>query len=141
LRRFAPRRIACRPTRAASAPAGPNPGNLNTLEELNRQYLRAAAGSDVDWFKAHLSDDFLNSNPDGSLSDRASFLAQIAKPASISNLQAMDVRIRMIGDMAIIHAGTTYRKQDGTTGRGRYTDAWVHQGERWACVAAHVTRC
>ena len=126
--------------RTTSAPAGTSPNELNSLEELNRQYIRSIAKSDVGWFQAHLSEDFLNSNPDGSLSDRASFLAQIAKPASISNLQVADVRIRVIGDMAIIHARTTYQEQDGTAGAGRYTDVWVHQGERWVCVAAHITR-
>jgi Domain of unknown function (DUF4440) len=126
--------------RTTSAPAGPSPSELNSLEELNRQYIRSVAKSDVAWFQAHLSEDFLNSNPDGSLSDRASFLAQIAKPASISNLQVADVRIRVIGDMAIIHARTTYQKRDGAAGAGRYTDVWVHQGQRWVCVAAHVTR-
>jgi hypothetical protein len=94
-------------TRAPSAPAGPTASDLNTLQELNRQYVRSVAGADVGWFKAHRREDFLNSNPDGLLADGASFLAQIAEPASISNLEAADVRIRVIGDVAIINARTT----------------------------------
>jgi ketosteroid isomerase-like protein len=128
-------------TQAASAPAGSIASDLHILQELNRQYIRSVAEADIGWFKAHLSEDFLNSNPDGSLSDRAAFLAQIAKPASISSLQVSDVRIRRMGDVAIIHARTTYHKQDGAAGAGRYTDVWIHQGGGWVCVAAHVTRC
>ena len=48
------------------------------LDKLNRGYVDAVQRSDVRWFDEHLSDDFLNSNPDGSIVDRAGFLAQIA---------------------------------------------------------------
>jgi ketosteroid isomerase-like protein len=116
-------------------------GELATLEELNRHYIRSVAQSDVGWFREHLSDDFLNSNPDGALVDRAGFLAQTAKPAAIANLQCEDVRIRVTGDMAIIHARTTYRKTNGQSGAGRYTDIWAKRQSRWLCIAAHVTRC
>ena len=115
-------------------------GDLATLEELNWNYIRSVAQSDVGWFREHLSDDFLNSNPDGSLVDRAGFLTQIAKPAAIADLQCEDVRIRVTGDMAIIHARTTYRKADGQAGAGRYTDIWANRQGRWLCIAAHVTR-
>jgi len=110
------------------------------LQELNRNYIRSVQESDVRWFDDNLTSDFLNSNPDGSLVDRAGFLAQIAKPVSIAGLTAEDVRIRVLGDTAIIHARTAYRKADGQSGAGRYTDIWQRKGARWLCVAAHVTR-
>ena len=112
-----------------------------TLQELNRNYIRSVQESDVRWFESNLADDFLNSNPDGALVDRAGFLAQIAKPTTISDLRCEDVRIRVAGDMAIIHARTTYRKSDGQAGAGRYTDIWAKRQGRWLCIAAHVTRC
>jgi ketosteroid isomerase-like protein len=111
-----------------------------SLEQLNRDYVRAVQESDVAWFEAHLADDFLNANPDGSLVDRAGFLAQIARPAGVQGLECGDVRIREMGDFAIIHATTTYRKGDGQPGKGRYTDIWAKRDRRWVCVAAHVTR-
>jgi ketosteroid isomerase-like protein len=110
------------------------------LEELNRGYIRSVATSDTGWFDEHLTEDFLNSNPDGSLVDRAGFLAQIARPVQIKNLDIEDVRIRIMGDFAIIHARTTYTKPDGSPGAGRYTDIWAKQRGRWRCVAAQVTR-
>src|SRR6058998_359551 len=88
-----------------------------------------------------LAEDFLCSNPDGSLVDRAEFLAQTARPVSISNLEARDVRVRIIGDVAIIHARTTYTLPDGRAGSGRYTDVWARRRGRWLAVSAHVTRC
>jgi len=110
------------------------------LEELNEGYMRSVQMSDGRWFDAHLAQDFLNSNPDGSLVDRAGFLKQIGQPTAISNLTAHDVRIRIMGDIAIIHGSTTYNKADGQQAAGRYTDVWARRDGRWLCVAAHVTR-
>jgi ketosteroid isomerase-like protein len=84
---------------------------------------------------------FLCSNPDGSLVDRAGFLAQTARPVAISNLEAHDVRVRIMGDVAIIHARTTYTMPEGRAGAGRYTDVWARRRGRWLAVSAHVTRC
>lgn len=110
------------------------------LASLNRDYIEAVQNSDVRRFEELLADDFLNSNPDGSIVDRAGFLAQIARPAGIAGLAAHEVRIRVLGDVAIIHARTAYRKADGSAGAGRYTDIWQRRGGTWLCVAAHVTR-
>lgn len=114
--------------------------DIDLLQKLNRDYIKSVQLSDVRRFDEILADDFLNSNPDGSLVDREGFLAQIAPPATISNFEAHDVRIRRIGDVAIIHGRTTYAKADGQTAAGRYTDVWARREGRWLCVAAHVTR-
>jgi ketosteroid isomerase-like protein len=113
---------------------------LDTLQQLNRGYVRSVLESDVHWFDAHLAPDFVNSNPDGSLVDRASFLNQIAPPCAVSNLREEDVRIHVLGDVAIIYARTTYRKPDGKPGAGRYTDVWQLRDGRWVCVSANVSR-
>jgi ketosteroid isomerase-like protein len=113
---------------------------MQELEALNRHYIRSVAESDVAWFDKHLSQDFLNSNPDGSIVDRAGFLKQIAQPFRLKGLDVEDVRIRVLGDTAIIHARTVYKKPDGQPGAGRYTDIWMRQDGRWVCVAAQVMR-
>jgi ketosteroid isomerase-like protein len=59
---------------------------------------------------------------------------------TISNLKAEDVRVRVMGDVAIIHARTTYTTADGREGSGRYTDVWARRNGRWLAVSAHVTR-
>ena len=114
--------------------------DLHVLEELNRAYVRSVQESDVRWFEEHLTADFMNSNWDCTLVDRAAFLAQIARPCAVSDLAADDVRIRILGDTAIIHARTTFRKPGGEAGAGRYTDIWMRRAGRWVCVAAHVAR-
>jgi hypothetical protein len=114
--------------------------DLEVLEELNRGYIRSAEFSDVRWYAEHLAEDYLNTNPDGSLVDRAGFLARMTKPYPGSNLKALDVRIRLLGDVALIHAGFRDTRPDGRVGEGRYTDIWARRGGRWLCVAAHFTR-
>ena len=115
--------------------------DLDTLLDLNRDYIRSVQTSDVRRFDEILADDFLCSNPDGSLIDRAAFLAQTARPVSISGLEAKDVNVRLMGEFAIIHARTTYVRPDGGVGSGRYTDVWARRQGRWLAVSAHVTRC
>jgi ketosteroid isomerase-like protein len=112
----------------------------DALDRLNADYIRSVQRSDVKRFDEILSDDFYCSNPDGSLVDRTAFLAQTARPVTISGLQAEDVMIRIIGDFAIIHARTAYTKADGSAGGGRYTDVWAKRDGRWLAVSAHVTR-
>ena len=110
------------------------------LTALNTDYINSVQHSDVKRFDEILAPDFYCSNPDGSLIDRAAFLKQTAQPVAIRNLKAEDVLIRVMGDVAIIHARTVYTKPDGSAGGGRYTDVWAKRDGRWLCVSAHVTR-
>jgi len=116
------------------------PSDVATLTALNQDYIRSVQTSDVQRFKEILADDFLCSNPDGSIVDRTQFLEQTARPVTIKNLEAHDVNVRILGDVAIVHARTTYTTADGSAGSGRYTDVWARRNRRWLAVSAHVTR-
>jgi ketosteroid isomerase-like protein len=115
--------------------------DLQTLIDLNRDYIASVQNSDVRRFDEILADDFLCTNPDGTIIDREAFLRQTARPVGISNLEAHDVNVRIMGDVALIHARTTYTRPDGQLGQGRYTDVWARRERGWLAVAAHVTRC
>jgi ketosteroid isomerase-like protein len=114
--------------------------DLDTLGALNRDYIASVQGGDVRRFQEILADDFLCSNPDASLVDKQQFLAQTARPVTISGLEAHEVKIRILGDVALIHARTRYTTATGEARNGRYTDVWAHRDGRWLCVSAHVTR-
>ena len=114
--------------------------DLNALLALNDDYIRSVQTSDVARFEQILADDFLVTLPDGRLLDRGEFLAYTAKPAPIRNLDAHDVNVRLLGDVAIVHGRTRYTLPDGGSGEGRYTDVWARRNGRWLAVAAHVTR-
>ena len=114
--------------------------DLDELTALNRDYVAAVQNSYVRRFDEILAQDFYCSNPDKSLVDRAAFLKQTAVPVTIRNLQAHDVRIRVMGDFAIIHASTSFTTADGQQAHGRYTDCWARQNGHWLAVSAHVSR-
>jgi len=114
--------------------------DLDQLTALNDDFIRSVQEGDVRRFAEILADDFLNSNPDGSLVDKRGFLAQTARPVTIKGLAAADVRVRILGDVAIIHGRTSYTTADGEKRNGRYTDIYARRGGRWLAVAAHVTR-
>jgi ketosteroid isomerase-like protein len=114
--------------------------DIEALEGLNAGYLRAVEASDARWFDRNLAEDFLNTGHDGTFLERAAFLERVARPAGISGLRAEDVRVRVLGDVAIIHARTRYVDAGGEAGSGRYTDVWARRAGRWQCVAAQVMR-
>jgi len=114
--------------------------DTEALRELNESYLESVRMGDVDRFREILADDFLCSAADGSVLDKAEFLDLTAGPRTLRHLSADDVRIRILGEVAIIHAETYYTTMTGLDGRGRYTDIWAKRDGAWRAVAAHVTR-
>jgi ketosteroid isomerase-like protein len=118
----------------------PMSNDIEELTALNHDYVASVQNCDVKRFDQILAQDFYCSNPDKSLVDRAAFLKQTAVPVTIKNLRADDVKIRVLGDFAIIHAATSYTTADGQQARGRYTDCWAKQNGKWLAVSAHVSR-
>src|SRR6266436_1665678 len=114
--------------------------DLDALSAFNRDYIHSVQHGDVQRFDEILAEDFLCSNPDGSLVDKNQFLAQTARPVTISGLSVHEVKVRILGDVAIIHARTGYTTADGEQRNGRYTDVWARRDGKWLAVSAHVTR-
>jgi ketosteroid isomerase-like protein len=114
--------------------------DIDELTALNRDYVASVQNCDVKRFDEILAQDFYCTNPDKSLVDRAAFLKQTAQPVAIRNLRAHDVKIRVMGDFAIIHGATSYTTPDGKEAFGRYTDCWARQNGKWLAVSAHVSR-
>jgi ketosteroid isomerase-like protein len=118
-----------------------NAHDVEILRELNRSYVRAAVESDAAWYADNLAEDYLATNPDGSFVERAGFIARFAGSGPKRDYEAVDVKIRILGEVALIHAGFLDRRPDGTVGRGRYTDIYARRNGRWLCVCAHFVRC
>lgn len=114
--------------------------DLQVLSRLNATYIDCVVTADADRFATILADDFVCSNPDGTLIDRDEFLRRTRAAAPLQTMAIDDVRIRVIGSVAIIHARTSYVLANGQHGAGRYTDVWARRGGTWLAVSAHVTR-
>src|SRR5215469_2253156 len=108
--------------------------DIDKLTALNRDFVASVQNSDVRRFDEILAPEFYCSNPDKSLVDHAAFLEQTAKPVAIKNLQAHDVKIRIMGHFAIIHACIQLHHADGQQAHGRYTDCWAKQNGKWLAV-------
>ena len=114
--------------------------DIEQLTALNRDYVASVQNSNVKRFDEILAPEFYCSNPEKSLVDRAAFLKPTALPVTSKNLQTHDVKIRIMGDFAIIPAATSYTTADGQQASGRYTDCWARQNGKWLAVSAHVSR-
>jgi ketosteroid isomerase-like protein len=114
--------------------------DLEELTKLNHDYVASVQNGDVKRFDEILAQDFYCTNPDKSLVDRAAFLKQTALPVKIKSLIEQDVKIRIMGDFAIIHGQTSYLDGEGKQSYGRYTDCWARQNGKWLAVSAHVAR-
>ena len=111
--------------------------DLDTLTALNRDFVASVQKGDVKRLEEIFADDFMVSTPDGSLLDKAEYLKLTAQPVTISGLGAENLRIRLLGDFAIIHARINYRSADGKQRGGRYTDNWARRDGAWVAVSAH----
>ena len=114
--------------------------DLALLRDLNQAYLDSVRTGDVERFRQLLADDFQCSTPAGEILDKTQFLERTAGPRTLQRLTGEDVRIRILGDVAIVHSATSYTSVSGEEGRGRYTDDWQKRNGAWVCVSAHVTR-
>jgi hypothetical protein len=113
------------------------------LHALNENYVRAYREADIAWYDAHLAQNYHVVNSDGSLDDRAAALMEFAKPQFATYMKSFPVakvRIRRLGELALIDAENDYEMKDGRHGISRYIDIWYQQSDgRWLCVSAHIT--
>src|SRR5437660_1140681 len=110
--------------------------DLEILTQLNADFVASAQNGDVRRFEQILAEDFMASLPDFLLRDKKQFLDMMAAPRPFTELKADEVRIRLLGDFAIIHAHMTLRTADGVQRQGRYTDDWQRRDGNWLWVGA-----
>ena len=110
------------------------------LQTLNEQYIRSILTSDVDWFRAHLADEFMCIESDASLVDRATFLARVAEPSATASYHLDEVTVRCYGDVALVRATGSWVATNGNRGISRYVDVYARQEGEWKVVSAQITR-
>ena len=114
----------------------PSAEDLVTLEQLNLDYIHSDQSNDVERFKEFLAEDFII-QIEGATLNRDEYLEYIAKPRPFKDLAVHDVNIRILSDVALIHARVTLTTlADGVTKEALYTDAYQKRGGTWVCVAA-----
>jgi len=109
------------------------------LVQLNRGYVDAFMKGDAAWYDTHLAPEFECLCPDGSVVRRADFLAAAQRPMTNRSFNLDSVRVKLLGDVAVITAITPFVRADGTTGTNRYTDIWVKRSGSWLALQAQIT--
>lgn len=89
-----------------------------------------------------LDPDFVLTDYDGSVQDRAQFLASIRdKSNQLSVEVSQDMKLHRHGDTVVV-IGATHEK--GTLKgkpyehHGRFTDTWIKRDYRWLCIASQL---
>ena len=106
------------------------------LDQLNKDYVHSDQFNDVKRFSEFLAEDFIVQTP-GVTRNRAEFLEYIARPRPFKDLAVHDVKIRILGDVALIHGRATYTMlADRKDQEALYTDTYQKRDGTWVCVSA-----
>jgi hypothetical protein len=110
--------------------------DLAILEQLNLDYNHSDQASDAKRFSEFLAEDFIVQTP-GVTRSREEYLEYIANPRPFKDLALREVKIRILGDVALIHGRATYTMiADGVDQEALYTDVYQKREGAWVCVSA-----
>jgi ketosteroid isomerase-like protein len=110
---------------------------------MEHLWNEAQVNQDARVLDAMLGNEFVNTEYDGEVSDRAKFLADIKDPQfKPTSLTIQDVKVSMYADSAVVvgiyHNKGTYQAKPYEHW-GRFTDTWIYAQGRWQCVASHTS--
>jgi ketosteroid isomerase-like protein len=110
---------------------------------LERMWNEAQVNRDAQALDQLVSSRFVNTEWDGSVSDKQKFLADIKDPLFKPNLATIqDVKMNFFGDTAVVtgtyHTSGTYQGHPYDH-VGRFTDTWIMEMGKWQCVASHTS--
>ena len=117
---------------AAGAPVS----NVNVEQELislDKEWTAAELRGDKEFVGRVVADDYRGTNPDGTVADKAAYLA--ALQATTDKDTADEYAVRVFGDTAIMtHRGTVTGQENL---QYRSTHVWMKRDGRWQLVAHH----
>ncbi len=126
-------------TTAAGAPQSDDASKLIAMENLwNQMQLN----HDATAMEKMIDENFVLTDYDGSLLNKAQFLAAI-KDSSVQLTQEMSegMKLHEHGSTVIVTGAT--REKGTLNGKpfshnGRFTDTWMKKSGQWVCVASHL---
>lgn len=123
----------------ASVPQSDDATKILAMENLwNQMQL----GHDVNAMQQLLDEDFVLTDYDGSVSNRAQFLASIKDPSVQLSLEMSEgMKLHEHGSTVVVTGAT--REKGTQNGKpfahnGRFTDTWIKKDGRWVCIASHL---
>lgn len=130
---------ACMGSAALAAPVPPPQVAEAQLRTINHRFIDAFVADDADFMEGLISADFLYMGRDGTWLSRADFLARMRKPSPLDGVSYEDVRVRLLGPVAVVHGMFKVVLDDGKAVRIRYTDVYSWDGTTWRMANAQHT--
>lgn len=113
------------------------------LIALENAWNQAQLHHDAKALDTLVGDKFIYTDIDGSVMDKARFMADIKDTSYHATLIANEnTRVDMYPNAAVVTG--TYHTKGTDKGKpfehyGRFTDTWINQNGQWQCVASHTT--
>jgi len=108
---------------------------------LENGWNQAQLYHDAKALESLVADTFVNTDYDGTVSNKAQFLTDAKDKSYHADIVANEnVKVQMYRDVAVVTG--TYHTKGTNRGKpfehwGRFTDTWVSLNGRWQCVASH----
>ncbi len=112
--------------------------------KVNKEYDEAIVRQDAAFYDRILADDYVYTNSDGKLVDKAQEMARVKSgDTKFESGQSDDVKVRVYGNMAVVTGRFTAKGQ--SKGKEfneteRYTTVYLKRQGRWQIVADQTTR-
>lgn len=128
---------------ALSAFAANFASDEQALRRLDREMAIATYMADADWFRIHLSDDYVRIASTGQMQTKAELIESMKKLGTyIEPYETSDVRIHAHGSTAIVtgHIVQRYREAgERVVAELRYSDVWIRSDEGWFNISSQVS--
>ena len=114
------------------------------IRQLERQFNEAVVNGDVATFDRLLADNFTHGSQSGRFRTKTEWMKgkEQGKSAYLS-FESEDLRVRVIGDTAVVTGLSKPRWQEGETigtGQFRFVRVWTKQGGKWQAIAFQSTK-
>jgi ketosteroid isomerase-like protein len=118
-------------------------GDESKIIALENLWNQIQIAHDADAMDKMLDDDFVLTDFDGSVLNKAQFLVTIRDKSNQLTLETtQDMKLHRHGDIVVV-TGTTHEK--GTLKgkpyehHGRFTDTWIKHDSQWLCIASQLS--
>ena len=123
-------------------PANETSAEASKLIALENAWNQAQLHHDAKALDSLVSDAFVYTDYDGTVMNKAQFLADLQDPEYHAILIANEnARVISYPNVAIVvgtyHSKGTYKRQPFDH-YGRFTDTWMYLNGKWQCIASHT---
>lgn len=126
----------------AEAPKAPE----QELIKLENDWSQAAVKRDRAALPRFYADEYIFTDEDGAVSDKAKDIADISSGAfRLTSYKFEDLKVHIYGDVAVVTGRNTItgiweQIERDISGPYRFTDVFVKRNGRWQCVASQASR-